>query len=44
MTQLEFFKTFGVVILETVIDEQLAMRVINKAWMKHRRHYHQQAA
>ncbi|MFD1677058.1 hypothetical protein [Alicyclobacillus fodiniaquatilis] len=37
MTQLEFFKTFGTAIVSTIKDEQLAMKVVSKAWMMHRR-------
>ncbi|EPZ43329.1 MULTISPECIES: hypothetical protein [Alicyclobacillus] len=37
MTQLEFFKTFGEAILAAVQDEQLAMRVVCRAWRTHKR-------
>ncbi|WAH38681.1 hypothetical protein [Alicyclobacillus dauci] len=44
MTQLEFFKTFGSAILETVKDDQLAMRLVSKAWITHRRALMRRAA
>ncbi|MFB5189899.1 hypothetical protein [Alicyclobacillus fastidiosus] len=44
MTQLEFFKTFGSAIVATVKDEQLAMRVVNRAWMTHKRSVQTRAA
>ncbi|GMA60107.1 hypothetical protein NZD89_11045 [Alicyclobacillus fastidiosus] len=37
MTQLEFFKTFSAAIVATIKDEQLAMRVVNRAWRTHKR-------
>ncbi|WP_281178119.1 hypothetical protein [Alicyclobacillus acidiphilus] len=37
MTQLEFFKVFGRVIVDTVHDEQLAMRLVSRAWIRHRK-------
>lgn len=40
MSQLRFFQTFGPVMVATLKDEQLAMRVVSKAWMNHKHRTH----
>lgn len=44
MTQLDFFKTFGVALAVTLEDEHLAMRIVSRAWMEHKRRGRMHAA